>query len=110
MKNSNIINENLNLSNEKSLFNDAENINIIPSYGFSNNIQPLYNSSLLNSNNINTFPSDFSLDKNNLIRSSLNNLKDLRGINASSGNLNMNSIIQTKTNLNNFNFGLNAQN
>ena len=64
----------------------------------------------INKKTSNTFPNEFSLDKNNLIRSSLNNLKNLRGINASSGNLNMNYINQTKTNLNNFNFSLNAQN
>ena len=110
LKNSYIINENLNLRNEKSLFNDTKNINIIPSYGLSNNIQPFYNSSLLNNNNINTFQNDFSLDKNNIIGNSLNILEYLRGINTSLGNLNMNSIIQAKTNLNNFNFSLNAQN
>ena len=108
--NNNNINENMNLSNEKNIFNDAQNINIIPSYGISNNIQPFYNLSLLNRNNINTFPNEISLNKNNLIRNSLNSLNDLIGVNASSGNLNMNSNIQTKTNLNNFNFCLNNQN
>ena len=103
----NNINENLNLSNEKNIFNDAKNINILPSYGICNNIQPFYNSSLLNRNNINTFTNEISFDKNNLIRNSLDSLNDLLGIYAPSGNLNMSSNNQIKTDLNNFNFGLN---
>ena len=106
----NNINENLNLSNEKNIFNDAKNTNILPSYGICNNIQPFYNSSLLNRNNINTFTNEISFDKNNLIRNSLDSLNDLLGINAPSGNLNMSSNNQIKTDLNNFNFGLNQQN
>jgi len=108
--NNNNLNENLNLSNEKNMFNDSKNINIIPTFGICNNIQSFYNSNLLNRNNINTFPNEISLDKNNLIRNSLNNLKELIGINTNSENINMNSSIQSKTNLNNFNFGFNNQN
>ena len=108
--NNNNINKNLNLSNEKNIFNNAKN-NIIPSYKICNNIQPFYSSSLLNRNNINNFPNEISLDKNIINRNSLNGLNNLIGVNDSSGNLNINSNILTKTNLlNNFNFGLNNQN
>ena len=110
LNNNSNINENLNLCNEKNIFNDAKNINIIPNFGICNNIQPFYNSSLLNRNNINAFPNEIFIDRNNLVRNFLNNLNNLLGINESSGNLNMNSNIQAKPNLNNFNFGFNDQN
>ena len=100
----------MNLCNEKNIFNDAKNINIIPNFGICNNIQPFYNSSLLNRNNINAFPNEIFIDRNNLVRNFLNNLNNLLGVNVSSRNLNVNSNIQAKPNLNNFNFGFNDQN
>ena len=110
--NNNNINDNLNLNlnNKNNLF-DSQNINIIPNFGACNNIPPFFNSSLLSRNNLNTFQNEISLNNNNFnLKNTLNRLNEIIGINATSGNLTMNSNIQTKTNLNSFNFSLNDQN